>query len=142
MDGNITHARKTEIRCLKPRDDSQWENKETKPPISGHAASHLFHYYYYYYDKYLKAILFSLQKLHGAAVWIFVTAPHVTQFIGLCLQRTYLTREKKKKDILLLPPFSTNLGSLEGAETTNCLGTTHILDYRGEEPFVQRDVVN
>lgn len=141
MDGNITHARKTEIRCLKPRDDSQWENKETKPPISGHAASHLFHYYYYYYDKYLKAILFSLQKLHGAAVWIFVTAPHVTQFIGLCLQRTYLTREKKK-DILLLAPFSTNLGSLEGVETTDCLGTTHILDYRGEEPFVQRDVVN
>lgn len=106
MDGNITHARKTEIRCLKPRDDSQWENKETKPPISGHAASHLFHYYYYYYDKYLKAILFSLQKLHGAAVWIFVTAPHVTQFIGLCLQRTYLTREKKKRTYFYCPPLA------------------------------------
>lgn len=60
----------------------------------------------------------------------------------VCVYRGLIWLGKKKKDILLLPPFSTNLGSLEGAETTDCLGTTHILDYMGEEPFVQRDILN
>lgn len=113
MDGNITHARKIEIWCLKTRDDSQWENKKTKPLISGHAASHLFHYYYY--DKYLKAIfiyLFFLNHKNSTMQQVVFRDSSSTAIqlstASLCLSRTCLTR--KKKDTLLLSPFSINLG--------------------------------